>query len=138
MDRPATPPDLSTALEKILANPELISMVASTLGSNAPASKTSPPQEEAESEAPIPSSVEEKTESDTAMPVGLSDRFSALAPLLSSLSSGGEKGGHSKGKEDHRACLLRALKPYLNPSRREAIDHMIRLSELSDLLKHLY
>ena len=135
MDRPSSPPDLSSALEKILANPELISMVASTLG----APPSAPPQKEevASNDAP-PEPKEETEDASASIPAGISERISSLAPLLSSLTGGkGKDGSHRGGKEDHRACLLRALKPYLNPSRQEAIDYMIRLSELSEVLKHL-
>ena len=62
------------------------------------------------------------------------DLVATLAPILSGLAG---KGGLQSRKDDHRACLLRALKPYVNPARREAIDYMIRLSQLSDLFRQL-
>ncbi len=42
------------------------------------------------------------------------------------------------GKEcDNRATLLYALKPYLKRERQEAIDYMVKLSKLGDILKSL-
>ena len=61
----------------------------------------------------------------------LPDMIGAIAPLLSS-----ELSKHPK-RDDKRACLLRALKPYLSSGRSEAIDYIIRFSEISDLLKNL-
>ena len=68
-------------------------------------------------------------------PVGapLSPELGKLVSTLSPLLSG--KG--TPAQEDHRACLLRALKPYLSPSRREAVDTVLRLSQLSDVLARI-
>lgn len=38
---------------------------------------------------------------------------------------------------DNRAALLYALKPYLKRERQEAIDYMVKLSRLGDILKSL-
>jgi len=38
---------------------------------------------------------------------------------------------------DNRAALLYALKPYLKRERQEAIDYMVKLSKLGDILKSL-
>lgn len=45
--------------------------------------------------------------------------------------------GHSKGGCDNRSALLYALKPYLKRERQEAIDYMVKLSRLGDILKNL-
>lgn len=49
--------------------------------------------------------------------------------------------GHSSGTSHHspdcRAALLYALKPYLKRERQEAIDYMVKLSKLGDILKSL-
>lgn len=57
--------------------------------------------------------------------------FSRLAPLLS-----GAEGTMPK-KSDDRACLLRALKPYLSQGRSEAIDYIIKFSSIANMLKRL-
>ncbi len=43
----------------------------------------------------------------------------------------------TKGGQDRRAALLCAMKPYLSHDRREAIDYIIKLSRLGDVLKSL-
>ena len=143
--KPSTvpPPDISSLLDKLLAHPELISMVATTLGAPSGASTSSaspPPTQEVKADPPPEVTPTVATEQAPTIPAGLGDMLTGLSPLLSKLSSTGSSKTSSNGKreDDHRACLLRALKPYLNSSRQEAIDYMIRLSELSLLLKHLY
>ena len=111
----------STILNGILSNPEMMAMISSMAGKlkseNAPAES-----EAAEaSEAAAPASAPER----------LPEAISALAPLLS-----GEGVKHSK-RDNDRACLLRALKPYLSPGRSEAIDYIIKFSSIADLLKNL-
>lgn len=110
----------SSILNGILSNPEMMAMISSMAGKlkseNAPA----------ESEAA------EASEAATASaPERLPEAISALAPLLS-----GEGVKHSK-RDNDRACLLRALKPYLSPGRSEAIDYIIKFSSIADLLKNL-
>ena len=111
----------SSILNGILSNPEMMAMISSMAGKlkseNAPAES-----EVAEaSEAATPASAPER----------LPEAISALAPLLS-----GEGIKHSK-RDNDRACLLRALKPYLSPGRSEAIDYIIKFSSIADLLKNL-
>lgn len=140
------PPSLSDAMEKIMAHPELISMVASVLG--APSAQTASKNEAASAETvERDEEVEVSADASSAVAsdaVGASlptekaapaELMTALAPLLSGLSGG--KGGKKKDPDDPRSCLLRALKPYVSQGRREAIEYMIRISQISDLLKHL-
>lgn len=129
----APPLDLSSAIEGILAHPELISMVASTLGKAPPSSSVAPPRDEGEASASPLAAIAESAPS-AALPT---EAISALAPLLSGLGSI-KKGAPPSGKhDDPRICLLLALKPYLSASRCEAIDTMIRLSSISEILRGL-
>ena len=111
----------SSILNGILSNPEMMAMISSMAGKlkgeNAPA----------ESEAAEAS----EAATATSAPERLPEAISALAPLLS-----GEGVKHSK-RDNDRACLLRALKPYLSPGRSEAIDYIIKFSSIADLLKNL-
>ena len=110
----------SSILNGILSNPEMMAMISSMAGKlkseNAPAES-----EAAEASDAAPASAPER----------LPEAISALAPLLS-----GEGVKHSK-RDNDRACLLRALKPYLSPGRSEAIDYIIKFSSIADLLKNL-
>ncbi len=123
------PLDLSQAIEGILAHPELISMVASTLGKAPPAVKETTATE---SEVSPLSAIAESAPSG-ALPT---EAISALAPMLSGLS-GIKKGASPSKSNDPRICLLVALKPYLSAHRCEAIDTMIRLSTISEVLRGL-
>ena len=110
----------SSILNGILSNPEMMAMISSMAGKlkseNAPAESDTVEASEA-----APASAPER----------LPEAISALAPLLS-----GEGVKHSK-RDNDRACLLRALKPYLSPGRSEAIDYIIKFSSIADLLKNL-
>ena len=111
----------SSILNGILSNPEMMAMISSMAGKlkgeSAPAESTAAETREA---APAESA-----------PERLPETISALAPLLS-----GDSVKHSK-RDNDRACLLRALKPYLSPGRSEAIDYIIKFSNIADLLKNL-
>ena len=111
----------SSMLNGILSNPEMLSMVSSLaeqLKNNA--SRPTEAVSESEPVAPVSSNHQKDLQS----------AIGALAPLLS-----GGKGG-SKADND-RACLLRALKPYLSPGRCEAIEYIIKLSKITDVIKNL-
>lgn len=120
----------SGMLEGILSNPEMMSLI----GSIAKELKDAAPTAADKEPAPTKNDMAELS-SDTALSStgGNSDSaalVSRLAPLLSGNTSLG-------GKEDDRACLLRALKPYLSHGRSEAIDYIIRFASIAKLLRNL-
>lgn len=136
-------PSVSEAMEKIMAHPELISMVASVLGAPTASGKEGDSVEDSK-EQRSSAAMETETPAEPSESVGIAasasengaaDWMATFAPLLSALGAG--KGGRGKSADDPRSCLLRALKPYVSQGRREAIDYMIRLSQISDLFKHL-
>ena len=136
----AVPNAISEAISKIMANPEILSSVASALGASSPiATKNPEPTEDSDRSEETESIVAKAPSSSPteAPPADIGAVVSTLAPLLSGLSGGAKKFPEIK-HDDKRACLLRALKPYLSPGRREAIDYMISLSQISDLIKHIY
>ena len=120
---------LSGAMEKLLAHPELISMVASAL--------------KGQDSAPSPQASEEKKGGDgnEAFPTSVgnignresSDVLSSLMPMLSKL---GSMSSNSATSAPH-AALLCALKPYVSPTRREAIDYFMKFSQMSALISGL-
>lgn len=122
----------SAMLDGILSNPEMLSMISSMadkLKSGTSAAESPAPQEgssegEAHSEA-------EPTAQAASGTSKLPDMLGTLAPLLSTELS------KSSPQNDHRACLLRALKPYLSSGRCEAIEYIIKFSRLSEILKNL-
>lgn len=126
------PLDLSHAIDTLLARPDLIATVASALGKAPP---SIPPPAEGEVTASPLEAIAESAPKEAAPP----EAISALTPILSNLSglSGIKKGAPPPKSNDPRVCLLLALKPYLSASRCEAIDTMIRLSTISELLRGL-
>lgn len=141
-----SPPSLSDAIERIMANPELISMVASTLGAKPPTleQKTEPrdvPQESSDGiETDDRSEINDKSANAEPSPPDLASMVTSLAPILSGLRGGGGRADgirqeHSEAKR--REALLCALKPYVSDGRREAIDYIIRISEVTELIRHI-
>lgn len=64
----------------------------------------------------------------------LLDSIGTMAPLFRSLGGSGEaRSPAAAGREN----LLLALKPYLSPSRCEAIDYLVRMARISDALRAL-
>lgn len=121
-DTPTTD-NFSGALNSILSNPEMMSMISSMakqLKTDAESSEEKSEEVSAVATPPPPSA-------DSSIATALS----ALAPLLS-----GEGAKLSKRDSD-RACLLRALKPYLSRDRGQAIDYIIKFSSLAEVLKNL-
>ena len=130
-DKTASTDAFSAALDGILSDPEMMSMISSMAEKLKGGS--SPPEETPSSASQQPSSGEASEASLTAALPDLGNlggAISALAPLL----SGGLLA--STAQDDKRACLLRALKPYLSKNRCDAIDQIIMLSRLSGLLKN--
>jgi len=72
------------------------------------------------------------------------EEFSALlagldkaAPLVRAFSDRGEGDEDPHGKSASRRALLCALKPYLSPARCEAVDYLLRLWQVGDVIKRL-
>ncbi len=124
MSENTTPPipDLSGAISKIMEHPELLSMVASVLGEPS-ADNREMSEQTKESEQSVAASAPP-----TPPPPEV---ISTLAPMLSRLNALGS-GGVAKFKHEQLLC---ALKPYLSSSRCDAIDYIIKFSQMSSLLK---
>ncbi|MBQ8141197.1 MAG: hypothetical protein IJ038_05845 [Clostridia bacterium] len=139
-EKSSAPPNLASMIDGILANPELITMVASALG---PMLKNQSTAEENKAEEKNT----DKTETEEAVPTSssvsgadekLPDFVAALAPMIASMQKSASlpssKASHGA---DRRSCLLLALKPYLCKERCEAIDYMVKLGKLSEVFRHL-
>ena len=107
---------LSTALNEILSNPQMLSAISS-MAKNLKSTEQDSPKKDPD---------EPKNE-ETALSAGLPD----IMNLLSGKA-------HSKGLDQNRRSeLLCALKPYLSQERSDAIDKIIRFSELPSVFKEL-
>ena len=118
-------PSLSDAIEKLMANPEIISMVASALGNSATKEDTNNGEGEEAKAVSIPTP-----------PPDVGSIISALSPLLSGVQkSGSGKNHEGSDASKNREALLYALRPYISQGRREAIDYILQLSRITELLK---
>lgn len=121
--------DISTALNKLLADPAALasamSMASSLMGNlpqenSANAAESPSPAEnkppEAVNEAIVASS---SVENDATPPL---NSLAALAPLLA-----------SGKKNDPRCALLYALKPYMSHGRGDKIDTLVNLLKIADI-----
>ena len=103
-------------LSSLLSNPEIISKLPQILSMIKPImegmSASSVPA------STTPSQASAKSESPQSLPAEISS-------------------GHTHRSPDCRATLLYAMKPYLNRERQEAIDYIVKLSKLGDILKSL-
>lgn len=61
----------------------------------------------------------------------LLDGIGKLGPLFGKLSGAGTISPAARGREG----VLLALKPYLSPTRCEAVDYLVRLARISDILR---
>ena len=117
---------LSTALNEIFSNPQMLSAISSmakNLKDGDHSSVTAEKKEEAKEET------KEETPTDGASAASVTDKLPQLLNMLSSSTS--------NIKQSRRSELLCALKPYLSQNRNDAIDKIIRFSELSSVFKNL-
>ena len=119
------PIQLSEMLDKLLANPQILSSVASALASSQGQTAQAPP------ENAVQTSVRQDPSLD-AVADKLPEIMNMLRPMISpSVSSSKSDGG---GKKE---ALLCAVKPYLSDGRREAVDYIIKLSRIAEILKKM-
>ena len=117
---------LSTALNEIFSNPQMLSAISSmakNLKDGDHSSVTAEKKEEVKEE------IKEETPTDGVSAASVTDKLPQLLNMLSSSTS--------NIKQSRRSELLCALKPYLSQNRSDAIDKIIRFSELSSVFKNL-
>ncbi|MBO5670927.1 MAG: hypothetical protein J6S41_05195 [Clostridia bacterium] len=120
------PEELQSAVQSILSDPAFAKLVGELSG----AAPSAPPAEEQKDPPPaIPQIPPE-------MLAKLPQMMSAIAPLLAGGKGGKKEDGPSgdKGDAEKRKRLLAALKPYLSSSRREAVDSILKVTEMTDLM----
>ena len=119
---------ISDAMGKLLEHPELLANVASVLGVSMPKTLQKSENSTEQNDTPDNADTENAQGEVETEVLGIApDVMSTVMPLLSKLSG---KGGSCRHEQ-----LLCALKPYLSPSRCEAIDYILKISRMSDLVK---
>lgn len=147
---PSTP-SMSDMLERLLSNPELLKNVGTLLKSSAQpvtasasasAESDTVDTEGAQTASAVPSMASDglsRVLSDPDLLKKLPQMMETLRPMLqeAGVSVPASAVGHTHGHSPSRNCrddLLLALKPFLSPHRAEAVDMIIRLSRLGNVL----
>ena len=112
--------ELQGAVESILASPAFSQILGQLQGKSA---------EEEQKKPAVPAITPEMMQK-------LPQMMSALAPLVGGGGKESSSGSTGKGPGDgeKRKRLLAALRPYLSDSRRGAVDQILKVTEMTDLL----
>ena len=125
---------ISAAISRLMEHPEIIGAVASALSSATGESNNTPPSQQISADTT-------KQKSEAVATPDTPDLAASLMPIISRLGSldlGTIKGGGGKGGVGGKhAALLCALKPYLSKNRSDAIDYMLKISQMSDIISKL-
>lgn len=119
-------------INTLMSNPELMKNILGAIGGQGNGEAESTEEKEADTH------VEEKKDggdetAGTVPALSVPPELLSKLPLLLSLLGGGESLPKSK-REQEREALLCALKPYISHERAEALEKIIKISRLSDLL----
>ena len=124
MEQGTPTPPLGDVISTLLQNPAVMSAISSLRDNG---QHTEMPKEETPREAETPASASPNLHAEK-----IPDIVNTLSPLLSSQK-------HSPSlSSDRRSALLCALKPYLCQERCDAIDTMLKIGSLTELLKNLH
>lgn len=121
---------ISSAISKLMEHPEIIGAVASALSGTSSGESDETPQAALQN---APSDAKKDTD-------GGAELAASLMPIISRLGSlgiGVSKDGGGGVKGGKHAALLCALKPYLSKNRSDAIDYMLKISQMSDIISKL-
>ena len=135
----STAPSISDAINKLMANPEIISTVAAALGNMNAQGKASLTAEDTDKED-SPTVTDEGADEKSAQAGSHSDLgelVKSLTPVITTLKNTSHPSVQKNSEAARREALLCALKPYVSEGRREAIDYIIRISQVSDILKNI-
>lgn len=125
---------LSGMINTLKENPALLQSIAASLGMTNSDEKEEKDGKEEREENKETEDTEQKTEETSAMPTVPPEIMKALPTVLSLVNGNGKPKSKS---EANREALLYALKPYLSKSRADAIEKIIRLSRIGDILSGL-
>ena len=143
------PIDASALLGSLLSNPDLLRNISSMIGKSG----------EGETEKPAPQPISSpsvanndavtdgisRVLSNPEMMAKLPDVMKMIAPMMQGVQSSPGGSSHASAsfqseEKDRRGCrndLLIALKPFLSPERCHAIDMLLGLSRLGDVLQKM-
>ena len=151
-DTPSPVSPLPEALGRLMRDPALLSRIGEIVKTAAeapPSEETAAPSPKDAQSAPLEEAsakieAETETENSPSLPAGASPLAASpallemLPALLSSFGGRPPSGtGRGKGPMGEREALLCALKPFLSTARREAVDTVLRVARLRELLQGL-
>ena len=111
--------ELQGAVESILASPAFSQILGQLQGKSA---------EEEQKKPAVPAITPEMMQK-------LPQMMSALAPLVGGKGEGKSESGKKELNDgEKRKRLLSALRPYLSDNRRDALDQVLKVTEMTDLL----
>ena len=111
--------ELQGAVESILASPAFSQILGQLQGKSA---------EEEQKKPAVPAITPEMMQK-------LPQKMSALAPQEGGKGEGKTEGGKKELNDgEKRKRLLSALRPYLSDNRRDALDQVLKVTEMTDLL----
>lgn len=111
--------ELQGAVESILASPAFSQILGQLQGKSA---------EEEQKKPAVPAITPEMMQK-------LPQMMSALAPLVGGKGEEKSSGGKKELNDgEKRKRLLSALRPYLSDNRRDALDQVLKVTEMTDLL----
>lgn len=124
MSTPEENANLSAMIAEVMKNPELSKMVAELKANTASGSPASGDVETAK-ESPA-----------AAAPSGAipPDVLAKLPEMMAVLGKGGSGNNTPAARDaENRRRLLSALKPYLNPARKDAVESILKVTQITDL-----
>ncbi len=144
MDTSNTP--IAEMLSSVLSNPELLQKIRDTVGTVNDGSAPTKEAADASSSATVaPTSAPPPTDG-LASILGNAEMMAKLPQVMALLSPMLEKSVPTqatptasipKSSESYRNELLLALKPFLSSERQNAVDVMLRVSQLGQVLRHI-
>lgn len=132
-------PPFSDALSNLLSNPEMMEKIR-TIAEQLPSGIPSNDSGESAPPPPQPPSSADGLASVLANPqmmAMLPQIMAMLGPMLGANENGSASRKQEKTPEACRNDLLLALKPFLSPERCHAIDTMLRISKLGNVIRQI-
>ncbi len=124
--------ELSGAVHSILSDPAFAKLVGELSGGAPKEAETDREEKSA------PAQSQSVPQISPEMLARLPQMMSAMAPLVSGMrgkTDGKDDGkGGSPGDAEKRKKLLSALRPYLSSQRKDAIDSILKVTEMTDLI----
>ncbi len=140
------PSPLAGALSTLLSNPDLMEKIRQTVSATAPPANDTVKKTEEVPPASLSTSAPLTTDglagilSNPAVLEKLPQMMATLGPLLGGMGGTVGKPADKSEPDSIPVCrdnLLLALRPFLSPERRQAVDSILRISKLGEVLGRL-